>query len=579
MTMKGGGETVLLLADARDRAAWARAEARRDGLRGSSLDRGGRRRVLLRDTGEMETLFPRLADPEDAAGRGVRHVFATQQRFFLSHFGVGEIRSFSPLSGGLAAFFGEVAPGIGIAAEEETPPVPAPKTGAGDGVWVAVHDAATPATKTSEVIARACAEEGRHAAVWETGVLRARVLLEEDDDAFVSPSGAGTALRERIERRLDEEGIGTVLGLDLNWFLDATLFLDHPGIERVASLWFDDVKAWCQASYNTCFPGAAARLPAAIRHPKVLHCCYGRGQMEEMRLLGFENVKLSFLAAPAEYLRRRELPSSDPEVRGKAAFIGNPGLNIAPPPGLVALLERGGDLDAVRALAREMALLFARSHFAALIAREPSIPALFAHALEVRAREPYVPAASIVRALGDRYPAALAALNASGEILNALLVVKMSNQFDRPALVHRLWRAGLLDVHSHPDAWRPYGIEARPDVPFHRLPEVYQRYLCHLNGSNACRDATANEKLFEIAACGRVSVNLASPDVLACYREGEIAAVSSLAEAEERVRGFLADPDAALAFGERARRRTAAEHLWNHRLRGILPPAHPSSPS
>lgn len=569
MMTKGGGETILLLADARDRAAWARAEARRDALRA-----GGRRRVLLRDAGEMEALFPRLADPGDAAGRGVRHLFATQQRLFLSHFGVAEIRPLSPLSEGLAAFFGEAAPEIGLVRDEGAAPERDPGA-KGDGVWVAVHDAATPAAKTSEAIARACAEEGRRTTVWETGVLRARVLLEDDDDAFVSAAGAGTALRERIERRLDEEGVGTVLGLDLNWFLDATLFLDHPGIERVASLWFDDVKAWCQASYNTCFPGAAARLPAAIRHPKVLHCCYGRGQMEEMRLLGFENVKLSFLAAPSEYLRCRELPSSDSEVRGKAAFIGNPGLNIPPPPGLVALLERGGDLDAVRALARETALVFARSHFAALIAKEPSVPALFVHALEVRAREPYAPAASIFRALGDRYPAALAALNASGEILNALLVVKMSNQFDRPALVHRLWRAGLLDVHSHPDAWRPYGIEARPDVPFHRLPEVYQHYLCHLNGSNACRDATANEKLFEIAACGRVSVNLASPDVLACYREGEIAAVSSLAEAEERVRGFLADPDTALAFGERARRRTAAEHLWNHRLRGILPPPRP----
>ena len=557
--MRGAGAAVLLLADVGDGAAWARARTRRAALLRA------RRRVLLRDTAETEALFPRLADPSDLVGVGVRHLVATQQRLFIDHFHIGEIEAFSPLSPGLAALFAE-AGGAPVAASGGEADGEEEAWGEGNGVWVAIHEAATPATKTAEAIARACAEEGHRTEVWETGVLRARVLLEDHDDDFGATTGA--AIRARIDRRIAAEGIGTILGLDLSWYLDPALFLDNPRIRQVVSFWFDDVKAWCQAPYNTCFPGAAGRLSEALRHPKVVHCCYGRGQLEEMRLLGFEQLRLSFLAAPAEYLRHRAAPS--PEVRGKAAFVGNPGLNVPPPPGLLAVLERGGSLDEVRALARELAIRFARSHFAALAVTEPSILSFFAHALEVRAREPYVPAALVFRALEERYPAALAALNASGEILNALLVVKMANQFDRPALVHRLWRAGLLDVHSHSDAWAAYGIAAGPDVPFHRLPEVYQRYVCHLNGSNACRDATANEKLFEIAACGRVSVNFASPDVLRCYGEGEIAVVASLEEAEARVRGFLADPDTALAFGERARRRTAAEHLWNHRLRGLL---------
>ena len=568
--MKEGprARAVLLLADVGDGPAWAGAHAARRKLLRE------RRRVLLRDTAAMEALFLGHEAADDIAGTGVRHLFGAQLRLLLTHFNVGEIRTFSPLSDALRVRFDAASGGIAWTeggksdpVTEEVPSLIPPKEKAwGSGVWVAVHDAATPATKTSEAIARACVEEGHRTEIWETGALRARVLREDDDAAFLS--GTGAAIRARIDQRIAAEGIGTVLGLDLNWFVDPSLFLDNPRIARVLSFWFDDVKAWCQASYNTCFPGASERLPEALRHPKVLHCCYGRGQMEEMRFLGFERTRLSFLAAPADYLRRREAPS--PETKGKAAFVGNPGLNVPPPPALLAVLERGGDLDEVRFLAREMAMRFARSHFSALTARDPSVVTFFGHALELRAREPFAPAASIFRALEAQYPDALAALNASGEILNALLVVKMANQFDRPALVHRLWRAGLLDVHSNPGAWADYGIAAGPDVPFHLLPEVYQRYACHLNGSNSCRDATANEKLFEIAACGRVSVNLASPDVLQCYGEGEIAAVASLAEAEDRVRSFLADPDTALACGERARRRTASEHLWNHRLRGLL---------
>ncbi|WP_157895171.1 glycosyltransferase [Verrucomicrobium sp. GAS474] len=563
-----GKSTILLLADAGDPAAWSRARRARAALSSGRGDE--RQRVLLRDLADMEALFPRLADSGDVAAVGVRHVLVTQQRLFLSHFDIGEIRLFSAPSDALRAFLEEVLAAHGAEMGVEEGGDPGSDEGiekeGRDGVWVAIHEASTPATKTAEAIARACAEEGHRTEIWETGMIRARVLMEDDDASFAAETGA--VIGREIARRIEAGGIGTILGLDLNWYLDPGLFLDHPRIRRVVSFWFDDVKAWCQAPYNACFPGAAARLPEALRHPKVLHCCYGRGQLEEMRLLGFANTRLSFLAAPAEALRRREWPS--PETKGKAAFVGNPGLNVPPPPALLALLERGAEIEEIRSLAREIALLFARSHFAALVAREPSVLAFFAHALELRAREPYIPAAVVFRALEAHFPAVLAALNHSGEILNALLVVKMANQFDRPALVHRLWRAGLLDVHSNADAWRAYGIEARPDVPFHRLGEVYQNYLCHLNGSNACRDATANEKLFEIAAYGRVSVNFASPDVLRCYGEGEIAAIASLGEAEARVRGFLADPDTALAFGERARRRTASEHLWNHRLRGLL---------
>ncbi|MEI9998759.1 MAG: glycosyltransferase [Verrucomicrobiota bacterium] len=108
-------------------------------------------------------------------------------------------------------------------------------------------------------------------------------------------------------------------------------------------------------------------------------------------------------------------------------------------------------------------------------------------------------------------------------------------------------------------------------MKFRELPACYRQYVAHLNAPNAIRDATANEKLFEIAACGRLSINLDSPDVRSCYGEGEITTVDSLAALEAAAEQVLRDPDAALAAGERARRRTAVEHLWDHRVAAMFP--------
>jgi len=95
-------------------------------------------------------------------------------------------------------------------------------------------------------------------------------------------------------------------------------------------------------------------------------------------------------------------------------------------------------------------------------------------------------------------------------------------------------------------------------------------YAAHLNAPNSLRDATANEKLFEIAACGRLSINLDSPDVRTCYDPGEITLVDSLAALEAAAEQTLRDPEAALACGENARRRTTREHLWDHRVASML---------
>ncbi len=171
---------------------------------------------------------------------------------------------------------------------------------------------------------------------------------------------------------------------------------------------------------------------------------------------------------------------------------------------------------------------------------------------------------------GLGYKPEFAFLNRNGLVLDATFLVKLVSRYDRPALVRRLWKRGWLDVFGAPEQWLPFGVAAQPTVPFPRLSSIYSRYPAHLNAANCARDATANEKLFEIAACARLSLNLDSPDVRACYSENEIVLAESEDALEAAAEIVLRDPDAALAKGQQARLRTEREHLWDHRLRSAF---------
>jgi hypothetical protein len=247
----------------------------------------------------------------------------------------------------------------------------------------------------------------------------------------------------------------------------------------------------------------------------------------------------------------------------RLAFIGNPGFRGTPHSGAVKLMEAGAELDELRAFCRDAILLHPEAYMTKWFEGEPTVKNLLAVACEARRRFPYQPALQIVQMAGGHYPRAF-------EFLDLAFLVKLVNRYDRPAFVHRLWRRGWIDVHSAGDEWKPYGIEALPYVSFRDLPAHYRMYAAHLNAPNAIRDATANEKLFEVSACGRMSINLDSPDVRSCYGPEEIGLVDSLAALEAEAEKVLRDPEAALAQGERARARTAREHLWDHRVAAML---------
>ena len=430
-------------------------------------------------------------------------------------------------------------------------------------VLVVANDFSLAAAKTSRHLARALEQIGYRAVVRDTRLNRWGAS---------EVAGASAARQEAFEaavvakwaKLVDDYGVDLVLSLDLHWLLSRHLFVS-PGnrVQGVHSFWFDDLR-----SHLLSAPMFPLDPRALMNGPKVTHHCYGDGQAEELRLLGVSRVKRTTLAAPAEYLRAEE-PCT---VRDRLAFVGNPGLPTPPSAAALAAMDRGARLAELRALARQEMLdgLAEAKPTAGWLRQAPGVRDLLAAAMEARLANPQAAAVALLVAAGRAFPEAFDFINRSGLILDAALLVKTVNRYDRPALAVRWWKRGWLEVYGMPEQWKSFGVEARPTVPFPHLPAVYRRHAAHLNAPNCARDASANEKLFEIAACGRLSLNLDSPDVRASYSEEEIVLAVDDAALDAAAEAVLRDPDGALAQGEKARTRTAHEHLWQHRLEAAL---------
>jgi hypothetical protein len=428
-------------------------------------------------------------------------------------------------------------------------------------VLILTNDFSLAAAKTSRHLGTALNRLGYHAIVRDTRITRwsaGHVEAENPEDRTLYEQ----AVMGKWSKFIADYGVTQVMSLDLHWLFSSPLFLADDNVRRIDSFWFDDLRSHFKSAAT--FPLAPQEPLELINAPKVTHHCYGRGQAEEMRLVGVERIRHSALAAPAEYLQ-----ADEPCVRrDRVAFVGNPGLPIPPGPLALAEMERGGDLASLRQIARREMLdeLSTVEPTAGWLRQMPAVRDLLAAAAESRRAQPHEAAISLLVEAGRAWPQAFDFLNRGGHILDAALLVKLVNRYDRPALTRRFWSRGWLDVYGTPEQWKPFGVSAQPTVPFSRLTSIYRRYPAHLNAPNCARDASANEKLFEIAACARLSLNLESPDVRACYGDGEIVLAKSEDALEAAVEKILRDPDAALAAGEQARERTAREHLWEHRL-------------
>jgi hypothetical protein len=438
-------------------------------------------------------------------------------------------------------------------------------TVAPEGVLILSNDFLTPFAKTSDYLADALEQRGIPAYVRDNAEARMLTFLftqEMEPKVPLAQEAVCDAMRELVEYA----GIDTILSLDLNWFVTPGLFIDDSAVKSIHSLWFDDFRSWATSPMNPIFPIEGDVFQQHIKHPKVTHHFYGDSQAIEARLLGVTNQRITRLAAP-RHLIENQAPCMH---RDKLAFIGNPGFRGTPHEGAVKLMEAGAEIADLRAFCRDAILKYPDVKAVEWLEKEPTIKNLLAVALEARRRFPFQPALQILQLAGRHYPRAFDYANEKGIILDLAFLVKLVNRYDRPAFVHRLYKRGWIDVHSAADEWEPYGIKALPYVSFSDLPAHYRMYAAHLNAPNAIRDATANEKLFEIAACGRLSINLDSPDVRSCYDPGEITLVDSLAALEAAAEQALRNPEAALASGEKARQRTAREHLWDHRVAAMF---------
>jgi hypothetical protein len=430
-------------------------------------------------------------------------------------------------------------------------------------VLVVANDFSLAAAKTSRQLALALDRIGYRAVVRDTrlnrwGAAEAGIESAARQEAFEA------AVVAKWAKLVDDYGVDVVLSLDLHWMFSRHLFVKpEDRVKQVHSFWFDDLR-----SHLSSAPMFPLDPRALMNSPKVTHHCYGAGQAEELRLLGIERVKRTALAAPSDYLR-----AEDPcTVRDRLAFVGNPGLPTPPGAAALAAMDRGAGLAELRRIARQEVLdeLAGIEPTANWLKQSPEVRDLVASAMEQRLTAPHTAAVALLVQAGRTFPRAFEFLNRGGFILDAALLVKLVNRYDRPALARRLWKRGWLDVYGMPEQWKPFGIDARPTVPFPGLPAVYRRHAAHLNAPNCARDAAANEKLFEIAACGRLSLNLDSPDVRACYPDGEVMLAADDEALEAAAEKALRDPDAALVAGEKARNRTAREHLWEHRLAEAL---------
>jgi hypothetical protein len=371
-------------------------------------------------------------------------------------------------------------------------------------VLVIGNDFSLAAAKTSRHLCLALGRLGYQAMARDTRLVRWAAGRLENESA-PRREAYEAAMVAKWETFAIAYGIDTIISLDLQWLFSSKLYLGEGPVKQIHSFWFDDLRSYLQTA--SMFPLAPHTPLELINGPKVSHHCYGRGQAEELRLLGVRRVLPSALAAPAEYLESDE-PCS--ETR-RLAFVGNPGLPSPPSKQAHAAMERGEKLAALRQLARREILdgLPAAEATASWIRQSPGVADLLAAATELRLSQPHTAAISLLQQAGQAHPEAFDFLNRSGLILDATMLVKFVNRYDRPALVHRLWRRGWLDVHGTPEQWAPFGITARPTVPFPSVASVYRRYPAHLNAANCARDATANEKLFEIAACASPSTSTA----------------------------------------------------------------------
>jgi hypothetical protein len=421
--------------------------------------------------------------------------------------------------------------------------------------------------KTTEYLTRVCERLGHPAMVSDSFDMRiVSLLLANVDESPDLHLRIERELKEYYDRYISMHGIENIISLDLSWFLMKGLFTDNPRVKNIYSLWFDDIHTWTRAALMKFMPIREGNFQDVIKHRKLTHCFYGQSIADEARILGINNQRISWLAAPQEYLSLNH-PC---EIKNKAVFIGNPGFRGNPGHYALKKMEVFAEFSELRSTARKELLIALPAHVQTWIKEEPTVKKIFELATQLKVERPFECTLKLLQEAGQTYPQAMEYLNEKSYLMEITQIIKLVNRYYRPAIVLYLYKKGLMDVYSTPSEWAPYGVESQETLNFRELPRHYQKYSVHVNAANPVRDATANEKLFEIAACGRMSINIDSPDVRQCYNTDEICFVNTVDELFSKADYYLNNPEEALAMGEKSRQKTALMHTWDHRLSSIL---------
>jgi len=121
-------------------------------------------------------------------------------------------------------------------------------------------------------------------------------------------------------------------------------------------------------------------------------------------------------------------------------------------------------------------------------------------------------------------------------------------------------------TRRHPGARRIGYVYYNTDLPlFYQLSEInFNTTGIHMRGA-------LNQRLFDVPACGAFLLTDHTPQIEALFDpEAEIACYRDPDEIPERVRFYLAHPEARTRIAKAARRRVLAEHTYDHRLAEML---------
>lgn len=138
--------------------------------------------------------------------------------------------------------------------------------------------------------------------------------------------------------------------------------------------------------------------------------------------------------------------------------------------------------------------------------------------------------------------------------------------------------AGLdgADVRVYGSGWQAVGppladrVRAEPVYGL-KKNKIYRASALSLNVHQPHMVHGENFRVFEVAACGGLSVSAPKPDLARCLEPGrEVVVFEALDDLRAKVRHLLAHPDERAALAEAGRRRVLAEHTYDHRARAIL---------